>query len=191
MHGQGFKKVGNMLRRTGIMVAAAFIMAAGAVPVAATSAAAAPAPYCGITWGSLQKTGNTPALPQLTNIRAGRHDCYDRLVFDTRGQNVAGYWVRYVNTMTDASGQVVPLRGGAKLSITIQALAHDDAGQPTYQYTNRAELVNVSGYRTFRQVAWANSFEGLISAGLGVRARLPFRAFTLPDHLVVDVAHAW
>ena len=45
--------------------------------------------------------------------------------------------------------------------------------------------------RTFRQVAWANSFQGLTSAGLGVRARLPVRAFTLPDHLVVDIAHAW
>lgn len=174
------------------MVAAAFIMTAVAVPVAAPSATAAPAPYCGITWGSLQKSGNTAALPQLTNIRAGRHDCYDRLVFDTRGENVAGYWVRYVNTMTvDGSGQVVPLRGGAKLSISVQAPAYDSSGQSTYRPANRAELVNVTGYRTFRQVAWAGSFEGYSSAGLGVRARLPFRAFTLPGHLVVDVAHAW
>jgi hypothetical protein len=51
--------------------------------------------------------------------------------------------------------------------------------------------VNVSGYRTFRQVAWAGSFEGQTNIGLGVRARLPFRVFTMPGRLVVDVAHLW
>ncbi|HEV7649074.1 MAG TPA: hypothetical protein VGP26_12990 [Actinophytocola sp.] len=97
-----------------------------------------------------------------------------------------------MNTMTvDGSGQVVPLRGGAKLSISMQASAYDLAGRPTYTFANRAELVNVTGYRTFRQVAWVGSFEGYTSTGLGVRARLPFRAFTLPGKLVVDVAHAW
>jgi hypothetical protein len=53
------------------------------------------------------------------------------------------------------------------------------------------ELVNVTGYRTFRQVAWAGSYEGESTVGLGTRARLPFRVFILPGHLVVDVAHAW
>jgi hypothetical protein len=69
--------------------------------------------------------------------------------------------------------------------------ANDVAGRPTYRYANARELVNVAGYRTFRQVAWAGSFEGYTTAGLGVRARLPFRVFTLPGRLVVDVAHRW
>jgi hypothetical protein len=191
-----------MLRRTKVMMVLAAIAAVGVTPIAAASASsatsstssvtAAAAPYCGITWGSLQKEGNTVALPQLTNIRAGRHACYDRLVFDTRGENVAGYWVRYVPRMTvDGSGHVVPLRGGAKLAISVQAHSYDAAGRPTYTFANKKELVNVSGYRTFRQVAWAGSFEGYSSTGLGVRARLPFRAFTLPGKLVVDVAHRW
>ena len=56
--------------------------------------------------------------------------------------------------------------------------------------------VNVAGYTTFRQVAWAGSFEGQTSIGLGVRARLPFRVFTLAgpgggSRIVVDVAHRW
>jgi hypothetical protein len=42
----------------------------------------------------------------------------------------------------------------------------------------------------------AGSFEGLTTIGLGVRAKLPFRVFTLngPDghsRLVIDVAHRW
>lgn len=186
-----------MLRRTKVMVAAVFIVAsgtAGVVPAAASSATAAPEPYCGITWGSQTKTASTTTTPpELTNIRAGRHNCYDRLVFDVRGGNVTGYWVQYVTVMAETgNGHVVPLRGGAKLSITAHAPAYDSSGQPTYRYANGgAELVNVTGYRTFRQAAWAGSFEGESSVGLGVRARLPFRAFTLPGHLVVDVAHAW
>ncbi len=54
----------------------------------------------------------------------------------------------------------------------------------------------MSGYRTFRQVRYVESFEAVTVFGLGVRARLPFRVFTLdgPDggsRLVVDVAHRW
>jgi hypothetical protein len=56
--------------------------------------------------------------------------------------------------------------------------------------------VNVTGYSTFRQVAWAGTFEGQTTVGLGVRARLPFRVFTLAgpgsgSRLVIDVAHRW
>jgi hypothetical protein len=54
----------------------------------------------------------------------------------------------------------------------------------------------VTGYQTFRQVAWAGSFEGQSTIALGVRARLPFRVFTLAgpgtgSRLVIDVAHFW
>jgi hypothetical protein len=54
----------------------------------------------------------------------------------------------------------------------------------------------VTDYRTFRQVAFAGSFEGQTTIGLGVRARLPFRVLTLTgpgtsSRIVVDVAHSW
>lgn len=190
-----------MLRRTGL-VATVLALVATLAPVtvataasstSAASATSAAAPYCGIRWGSLAKARTNPTTaPLLTNIRAGRHACFDRLVFDVRRGNVTGYQVRYVGTVReDPSDRVVPLRGGAKLSIVLQASAYDLAGRPTYRFTNRRELVNVSGFRTFRQVAWAGSFEGLTSVGLGVRARLPFRVFTLSGRLVVDVAHRW
>lgn len=187
-----------MFRRSGLLVAA-LAVAGGIAPVAAastapvsTSASAASAPYCGITWGSQAKTaGAVTADTQLTNIRAGRHGCYDRLVFDVRLGNVKWYSVKYVTVVTDNSGRVIPLRGGAKLSITSLIADHDPmTGQP-YPYPNRAELVNVSGYPTFRQVAWADSDRHFTYFGLGVRARLPFRVFTLPGRLVIDVAYRW
>jgi hypothetical protein len=184
-----------MFRRTGLLVAA-LAMAAGIAPAAAASpgpvSTSASAPYCGITWGSQIKIEGDPlAGTLLKNIRAGRHGCYDRLVFDVRGENVMFYRAEYVTAVTDENGRVVPLRGGAKLKITPYTADHVDRTGWAYPYKNRAELVNVSGYRTFRQVALAESDGYYTRFGLGVRARLPFRIFTLPGRLVIDVAHRW
>jgi len=57
------------------------------------------------------------------------------------------------------------------------------------------EVANVAGYRSFRQIAFAGSFEGQTTFGVGVRTRLPFRVFAVSGpggvKLVVDVAHRW
>ena len=177
-----------MLRRTGSVVAA--LAALVGLVLVAVPASAAPA-ACGITWGSGVKSSDPVTGGDMVGLRAGRHDCYDRLVFDMQG-SASGYWVSYVDEVTmDGSGDPVPLRGGGKLQVTVYSPAYDDNGESTYEYANAAELVNVTGFQTFRQVAWAGSFEGTTSVGLGVRARLPFRVFTVDNHVVVDVAHVW
>lgn len=178
--------------RTGVamVTAVAATVLVGWVSVASASAAA---PYCGITWGSLPKqvssTGSGPP-PEVTGVRAGQHACYDRLVIDVSGPG-GPYWVEYVDFVKrDGAGFIVPLEGGAKLQIVTSRNA---AGYPT---GNAAWLADVIGYRTFRQVAWGGEFEGHSTIGLGVRARLPFRALVLDGpgsgtRLVVDVAHRW
>ncbi|MBA2389649.1 MAG: hypothetical protein H0V67_05270 [Geodermatophilaceae bacterium] len=167
-----------------------------AIAVVAPSTAQA-APYCGITWGSLDKGAGRLSDDPLTNVRAGRHTCYDRLVVDFDG-SPAGYTVRYVSAVpAQGTGNPIPLRGGAFLEIALQAPAYDpNTGTPTYTPANPKELVNVSGWRTFRQAASGGSFEGYTTIGLGVRGRLPFRVFTLAgprdgSRLVIDVAHQW
>jgi hypothetical protein len=172
-----------------VLLAATFTAIALAVP------AQAAAPYCGITWGSVAKQSSAGAGGEITNVRAGRHDCYDRLVIDLHG-SAAPYDVAYVNQVTeDPSGHPVRLRGGAFLQITLQSPDHTVDYVPTYRPTHRSELVDVTGFSTFRQVAHAGSFEGVTTFGLGVRARLPFRVFTLSGggtgRVVVDVAHRW
>jgi hypothetical protein len=167
--------------------------------VVATPAQAAA--YCGITWGSLAKgaSGADPMFDHVTGIRAGQHPCYDRLVIDLAdAQGFNAYDVRYVTQVyREGSGTAVPLRGGAELQIVVHSNAIDRAGRVTFAQANPAEVVNVAGYRTFRQVASAGSFEGQTTLGLGVRARLPFRAFVTPGatagtvRVVVDVAHLW
>lgn len=167
----------------------------GSVALLAPSAQATESAYCGITWGSLPKNGGALSPAPLTNVRGGRHDCYDRLVMDIRGAE-NGFQVRYVSQVYDQGGTVVPLRGGAFLEIVLLDPAYDDTGASTYDPANPQELVNVSGWRTFRQVAWGGSYEGYTTIGLGARARLPFRVFSLAgpgssSRIVLDVAHRW
>jgi hypothetical protein len=188
------------MRRTSIITLLAVAVTTvflGAATASGSVTTAAATPYCGITWGSLTKSQSPTAVDSLVNARAGRHDCYDRLVLDIRGA-ANGYRVEYVpEVYRDASGELVPLRGGAKLLIVVYAPAYDvETGATTYDPADASELVNVSGFTTFRQVAWAGSFEGQSNIGLGVRARLPFRVFTLDgpgtgSRLVIDVAHQW
>lgn len=191
--------------RTAVAVLAVAAVPAGAVAVptlagasttAATSTAAA-ATKCPTGWGSLPETGKNRGAGVLTNVRTGRHACFDRIVFDVKGKP-SWFRAHYVkNVYTVGEGRLVPLRGGAKLEIVLSVPSYDAAGRSTYNPANDRELTNVRGYRTFRQVATAGSFEGETTIGLGVRARLPFRVFTLAgpgsntSRIVVDVAHSW
>ncbi|WP_447008791.1 AMIN-like domain-containing (lipo)protein [Saccharothrix sp. DSM 118769] len=175
-----------MVRRSALLLVAALGLAL-AVPGAAIAAnACAP-----VDWGSGAKHAPSGSQGALTDIRSGQHECFDRLVLDFGGVN-EGYSAEYVDEVAhEGSGKVVPLRGGGKLRVSVSSPAHDGAGEETYSPANRSELVDVTGYATFRQAAWAGSFEGRSTIGLGTRALLPFRVFTLPGRVVVDVAHTW
>ena len=167
------------------------ILVAAVMPTGAASAA------CPTDWGSTRKTSDAHPDTIIVDARAGGHACFDRLVFVLDG-DAPGYQVRYVDKFVpDASGRVRDLRGAATLQISMfGARAHDDEGQPTYDPHSRRNMADVSGFRTFRQVYWGGTFEATTVAGIGVRARLPFRVFVLDgsgstSRLIVDVAHTW
>ena len=184
------------MRRTLITVAAVAVLTAPAGSVTPATAA----PYCGITWGSTDKIGDGYDWDGIySGVRAGQHECYDRLVIDFDGAP-GWYWVGYVDAVSaEGTSDVVPLRGGARLAISLGAPAQGydvQTGETAYVPDSPTRLVDVSGWRTFRQVAWAGSFGGFTSLGLGVRARLPFRVMVLEgpgdgSRVVIDVAHQW
>jgi hypothetical protein len=174
----------------------AIIMALG-LGLLAPGPASATTSYCGLAWTSLAKSNQAMSAASVTNIRSGQHPCFDRLVIDLKGK-AAGYNVRYVSKVVqDGSGLPIKLRGGAFLQVTAHSPSYDSkTGKATYVPANRSEVTNVSTYKSFRQVAWAGSFEGHTTLGLGVRARLPFKVYTLAGpgngtKLVIDVAHQW
>ena len=191
------------LRRLVVLATSAVAVAVTAF-ASSTPAEATTASSCAVSWGSLAKQGPaTGPVPGalLSNVRAGRQDCYDRLVIDLRGTSaMRSYRVEYVRQVTeDPSGRPVPLRGSAYLQIAVGAADHTTSGTPTYAPADRRELAEVTGFSAFRQVAWAGSFEGISSVGVGLRARLPLRVTTLAGipgsgtgtRVVIDVAHSW
>jgi hypothetical protein len=172
------------------------LLAAVGLGILAPGPASAATSYCGLEWGSLAKTGPDLSTASVTNVRTGQHYCFDRMVVDLNGP-VKGYTIRYVpEIIQDGSGFTIPVLGRARLQVTVNAPSYDNNGNVTYNPAAKAELSNVAGYQTFRQVVYAGSFEGYTSIGLGVRARLPYRVLTLDgpgsgSRLVVDVAHFW
>ncbi len=187
-----------MNRTRFLTVAVSALVALGVVAPAPAGAS----PYCGITWGSQAKSADRGDRETVNDVRAGRHACFDRLVVDVGGEDTTfgSYSVRYVPVVRqDGSGDAVPVRGAADLEIVVRAPAYDEQGRPTFLPADRREVVDVAGFRTFRQVAYAGSFEGSTTLALGVRARLPFRVTVLPGapgypdgaRVVIDVAHYW
>ncbi|WP_425600055.1 AMIN-like domain-containing (lipo)protein [Ornithinimicrobium sufpigmenti] len=177
-------------------------MTSSHVPTGATSASAGTAGVsCGVTWGSLEKARSDSHVGDgtITNVRSGRHTCFDRVVVDIAGvaAGKVGYRVRYVDTVSEpGSGRPVPLDGGARMQVDVTVPAYDSSGEPTYSPKDRARVVDVTGYDTLRQVAIAGSYEGQTTFGVGVRARLPMRVLVLDgpgsgSRLLIDVAHRW
>ncbi len=182
-------------------IAAALAVFTGTLFVGPISAASsATAPYCGITWGSLAKYSYQSTMAPVVGARTGRHDCWDRLVVDLGGMPVAGYSVRYTDGVRSAGGgMTLSVAGGATLTVTVFAPEYDSAGNVTAPWSVGEHIVSESqflgaGYGTFRDLVWGGGYEVESGFGLGVRARLPFRAFTLVgpgsgSRLVIDVAH--
>ena len=86
---------------------------AAALTAVALPATAQAAPYCGITWGS---TGEGPIPPTATeghtDIRAGRHACFDRLVVRLGGQDVRFSTPTTSGTWTWCTGRLRRRRAG-------------------------------------------------------------------------------
>jgi len=163
---------------------------AGGGPVALPAVTGCPVQ----AWGSLPKSAPGSSPGDIVGARIGIGPCADRIVFDVEGPT-PGWDVRYVSQITaDGSGEVIPIpEAGARLLIVIRTNAHDiNTGRPTL-----TSLPDPAQFPVFRGLVLAGDFEGITSIGLGTRARLPFRTFSLPgplkghSRIVIDVARSW
>lgn len=175
------------------------LVAVGAAGIVSIGAAAEPAVAvthhaagCSTSWGINAKHRGSQAITVATRVRgvrAGRHGCFDRLVIDMSGGMQPPFSARYVkNIVAQGSGKVLKVRGKAKILIVVRG----PAGR--HYHANAVNLTDVSGFKTFRQVRGAGSFERVTAIGLGLRAKLPFRVFELGSseagwRIVIDVAH--
>jgi hypothetical protein len=154
-------------------------------------------------WGTGPQTAPVYSTDALYLVRAGKHDCFDRVVFDVNGRADVGYAVHYVPVVAaDASGEPVPVPGSAALEVVVHApeQGYDDGGhQPgrilaktgDYFYTAN----QLAGWRSLRAVRFAGFFEGQCTFAVGVSTTLPFRVSTEIDttnqirRVILDIAH--
>jgi hypothetical protein len=157
----------------------------------------AAAPYCGITWGSLEKSGGALLSVALREVRTGKHECYDRVVFEFDGP-ANGFNVSYRDVFTEGVGDLMNpyVAGGAVLGVQLMSPAYNDDYSWVFPARSGAHVAAVVSYQTLRDVMFGGSFEGYSTFAIGVRAKLPFRVFVLAGpgshgRIVIDIAHHW
>ena len=125
----------------------------------------------------------------LTDVRAARHEGFDRVVFQFR-RALPGFDVRYVPRpiRQDGSGKILPIAGRHVVRIRMENALDADLTEPTAPLT-------YTGPQRFRprtpevvELARVGGFEGVLTWAAGLRDRVDFRVRTLdaPARLVVD-----
>jgi hypothetical protein len=155
------------------------------------------------SWATSPRTAAAMTPAELYLVRVGRHQCYDRVVFDVNGivdgPDVVGYHVSYVagEVMADGSGEPVPTAGPAALQVVVRAPIYGASGHQPWRPAPRLgdDLVpadQLGGWDTFTQIAFAGSFEGQTTIAVGLRTELPFRVGSFEQdgstHVYVDIA---
>jgi hypothetical protein len=128
------------------------------------------------------------STPTLTDVRAGGHSGFDRVVFEFRGA-VPEHQVRYVDRLVqDGSGNPVSVAGTADLEVVFQgANAHRQDGSPTISPRRFP-----TGLTAVKEIAQVGDFEAVVTYGVGVDRKRPIKVSTLsnPSRLVIDVSTA-
>ena len=132
-------------------------------------------------------TADATAL--LERVAVGRHEGYDRVVFEFRGDGVPGYRVQYMDPplKEDGSGNVVQIDGNAFVVVRMEPASGFDLN------TGEGELVykgprRLPGASVVQEVVRTGDFEAVLTWAVGLEEKVDFRVLTLssPSRLVVD-----
>jgi hypothetical protein len=126
----------------------------------------------------------------VSDIRIGRHDGFDRVVFEVGGTGTPGWDVRYVDSpASQGSGEPIDVAGDAVLQVTVTGAGYPYAtGVEEYSGPNP---LTADGTETVTEVAFDATFEGTTVAFVGTGTQAPFRVYLLenPARVVLEVAH--
>ena len=132
-------------------------------------------------------SGSTVAL--LTRAQLGRHEGFDRLVFEFRG-DLPGHRVEYTSppVREDGSGRRLRVAGKALVQVRMEpASAYDlEAGVPTFR-PGRLDGAR-AGTSVVLEVVKSGDFESILTWVVGLRKRVDFHVGTLgePARVIID-----
>ena len=134
----------------------------------------------------------TSSTALLERVAIGRHEGYDRVVFEFR-EGVPGYRVEYVEPPLheDGSGAPVRVAGSAFVVVRMEPASGFDLSVPegelVYKGPRRLSGSD-AGTSVVREVVRTGDFEAVLTWAVGLSDRVDFRVRTLqsPPRLVVD-----
>jgi hypothetical protein len=127
----------------------------------------------------------------VRDIRTGRQDGFDRVVFELGGTGTPGWDVRYVDApSSQASGAPVDVAGAAALQVAITGVGLP-ADTGVAEFAGPDPLPG-TGTQTVTEVVVDTTFEGTTTAFVGTTAQTPFRVYALsdPTRVVLEVRDA-
>ena len=130
-------------------------------------------------------------IVHLVDVRTGRHDGFDRVVFEFDNA-LPGYQMEYVEPpiTEDASDLPVDIQGNAFLQIVFYpARGVDLSGDTPRQTCCRSEIT--TGFAVLIDLQDTGDFEAVLTYVMGLSEEVDFRVLMLQDpfRIVVDAAH--
>jgi hypothetical protein len=129
------------------------------------------------------------AIALLERVAVGRHEGYDRVVFQFRGEGLPGYRVEYMEPplKEDGSGNPVQIDGNAFVVVRMEPASGFDlnTGEGVIVYKGPKRL---SGASVVKEVVRTGDFEAVLTWAVGLEEMVDFRVTTAasPSRLIVD-----
>jgi hypothetical protein len=129
------------------------------------------------------------AIALLERVAVGRHEGYDRVVFQFRGEGLPGYRVEYMEPplKEDGSGNPVQIKGNAFVVVRMEPASGFDlnTGEGVLVYKGAKRLPGAS---VVKEVVRTGDFEAVLTWAVGLEEMVDFRVTTAasPSRLIVD-----
>lgn len=134
-----------------------------------------------------------PPMVSVTGVRLGRHNGFDRVVFDIGGQGQAGWDISYVDEARAAgSGRPIDVDGQAILQVRLRNIALPPDAPAGVEPRDGPDRLALPGTGPIVEVVEDTVYEGVHTFFVGVTDRLAFQVNRLgaPQRVVIDVAAA-
>jgi hypothetical protein len=157
-----------------------------------TTTAADTDPLTGAGTTTVEGAASGQETELLERIALGRHEGYDRVVFQFKNQ-LPGYRVSYVQPplKEDGSGNPVSVAGNAVVVVRMEPASGFDLntgeGQLVYQGPKRIQGSS-AGTSVVQELVRTGDFEAVLSWAIGLSDKVDFRVTTAPSpaRLIVD-----
>ena len=138
---------------------------------------------------SAAASGDAPAL--LRDVRVGRHEGFERIVFEFDGRSQPEYRIRWSDGAARADGDAVSVAvaGSARLEIVLSPASGVDPSDGTIVYDGPDRVPVEEEPVVMRDLVRTEDFESVLTWSVGASHEVPFRVIALrsPTRVVVDL----